>query len=255
MTADAECSICGGTGWKRIEKDGVPAVERCLCSQSDQARKREEGAGIPPRFAEATFENFSRRLDHPSTAKVLDRALMAARSYVREFPAPSAKLGLLFVGDPGTGKTHLATAVLRGLIAKGFSGVFFPYQQLLDRIRSGYDKMSGASDRAAYQVAMECEILLLDDLGAHRVSDWVEDTITSIITYRSNHNKPLIATTNLRDPEAGDPSVPSGLGGETVKQYYLAERIGMRARSRLFEMCRVISTRGAEDFRLRRESR
>ena len=52
-------------------------------------------------------------------------------------------------------------------------------------------------------MALDAEVLLLDDLGAHRVTDWVEDTVTSIITYRCNNRKPLIATTNLPDPDAG----------------------------------------------------
>ncbi len=111
---------------------------------------------------------------------------------------------MLLIGEPGTGKTHLAVAALRRIIDKGFAGLFFDYQNLLDRIRSGYNAASGASDREAYRFAMDAEVLLLDDLGAHRVTDWVEDTITSIITYRCNNKKPLIATTNLPDAGAGD---------------------------------------------------
>jgi DNA replication protein DnaC len=171
------------------------------------------------------------------------------RAFVREFPATD-KPGLLFVGNPGSGKTHLAVAALRELIAKGFEGVFFDYQNLLERIRAGYNEVSGASEREAYRAALDAEVLMLDDLGAHRVTDWVEDTVTSIITYRCNHRKPLIATTNLRDPDAGDKRT-SGLQSDINSKYFLEERIGMRARSRLFEMCRVIRMPNIEDYRIR----
>src|SRR5206468_7866351 len=134
---------------------------------------------------------------------------------------------------------HLAVAALRELIAKGFEGVFFDYQNLLDRIRSSFDQASGTSDREAYRVALDTDILLLDDLGAHRVTEFTEDTITSIITYRCNQKKALIATTNLRDQDLGDRR-GSGLESDVNSRYFLEERIGMRARSRLFEMCRII---------------
>ena len=214
-------------------------------------RRLEQRANVPPLYRNASFDNFSTLPDNPVANRVLSTAATTARFYAREFPYHTKKPGLLFIGDPGTGKTHLAAAVLRVLISRGFEGVFFLYQNLLERIRASYDRSSGSTDREAYRVALDCEILILDDLGAHRVSDWVEDTITSIITHRCNHGKPLIATTNLRDPEAGDEPVPSGVAGEVASKYYLAERIGTRARSRLFEMCRVVSTRGAEDYRLR----
>jgi DNA replication protein DnaC len=106
---------------------------------------------------------------------------------------------LLLVGSPGTGKTHLAVAALRILIGKGFEGLFFDYKTLLDRIRTSYDPTSGQSDKEVYRSVLDAEVLLLDDLGAHRINDWVEDTVTSIITHRCNQQRPLIATTNLPD--------------------------------------------------------
>ena len=89
-------------------------------------------------------------------------------------------------------------------------------------------------------------MLVLDDLGAHRVTDWVEDTVTSIITHRCNNNLPLIATTNLNDPEFGF----SRRGDHNT--YTLAERLGARARSRLFEMCQRVLTFDVDDYRVRR---
>ena len=96
-------------------------------------------------------------------------------------------------------------------------------------------------------------MLLLDDLGAHRVTDWVEDTVTSIITYRCNNKKPLIATTNLPDPDAGSVMIDRNTAlGKPDYKTSLADRIGSRARSRLFEMCKVVRMPLVEDYRLRR---
>ena len=161
------------------------------------------------------------------------------------------KPGLLILGPPGTGKTHLAIAALRGLIARGFEGVFFDFQALLNHIRSGYDPASGSMDREAYRTALDAEILVLDDVGAHRVTDWVEDTVTSIITHRCNNRLATIVTSNLRDPEAGDQR-GSGLQEDIHAKYFLEERIGMRARSRLFEMCRLIRMPQVADYRLKK---
>ena len=155
------------------------------------------------------------------------------------------------MGDTGTGKTHLAVAALKAIIDKGHEGIFFDYQNLLDRIRSSYDKTSGSSDREAYRSAMDAEVLLLDDLGSHRVTEWVEDTVTSIVTYRCNHRKPLIATTNLSPDDTGSVAYTTP-GGSDVHKKTLTEAIGERARSRLFEMCRVVRMPAVEDYRVKR---
>jgi DNA replication protein DnaC len=252
MTAETVCEICGGTGWKIVERAGLSGAERCGCAAAARARTLREKSAIPPNFEHASLDNFQIPQDNPIARTGLGTVLMQVRSFVREFPAPDHN-GLLLVGEPGTGKTHLAVAALKALIEKGHEGLFYDYQNLLDRIRASFDRMSGSSDREAYQSALDAEVLLLDDLGAHRVTEWVEDTVTSIITYRSNNRKPLIATTNLPDPDiTGAVLEYATAGGTPMYKKTLSEVIGTRARSRLFEMCRVVRMPAVADYRVNR---
>ena len=149
------------------------------------------------------------------------------------------------------GKTRLAVSVLKALIEKGFEGVFFDYQSLLERITKSWDLTGGKGDREAYRSAFETDVLVLDELGAHRPMEWIEDVVTGIITHRCNNWKPLIVTTNLPDPDiTGTVTAYGEISGVKIQKKTLADVIGARARSRLFELCRVIRMPAIEDYRV-----
>lgn len=245
MATQPVCPKCGGSGWIIVERAEVSGAEPCTCRSEGRAARLEEHSQIPSLYRNASFENFN------ITSSDLRAAVLAVKKYADDFPN-DARPGLLLIGEPGTGKTHLAVSALRRIMEKGFECLFCDYQNLLDRIRSGYDAASNSADKEAYRVALDSDVLLLDDLGAHRVTDWVEDTVTAIVTYRCNNRKPLIATTNLPDPDAGSTMIQrSGLDRPEYRRT-LAEHIGTRARSRLFEMCTVVRIHHTEDYRVRK---
>lgn len=241
MTEPATCSICGGTGWKIVERAGLSGAERCSCYGETRSRELREAAGIPRNYEHATLDNFEVPLDNPIAATTLRNAILNTRGFLREFPA----VGLLLIGDAGAGKTHLAVAAMKVLLDRGHECVFFDYQNLIDRIRASWDSAAGTADKEAYRSALETEVLVLDDLGSNRPIDWVMDTVTAIITHRYNNRKPLIATTNL-------PNENPSPGESDYRRKTLGEVIGQRARSRLNEMCRVVDMSGVPDYRLKR---
>jgi DNA replication protein DnaC len=250
--SESICPHCGGSGWKIVERVGASGAERCNCRESERAGVLEERAGIPPLYRTASLDTFKLPQDNPNASKALSFIKNIVGSYADDYPLGSTR-GLLLIGETGTGKTHLAVAALRKLIEKGYEGVFFDFQTLLSCIRAGYDKHSESSDRKSLRTALDAEILLLDDLGAHRIKEFVEDAVTEIITHRCNNQKALIVTTNLIDDTTSGENVErdSGLSEKIYSKYKLGERIGARARSRLFEMCRVVRMPRIEDYRLR----
>jgi DNA replication protein DnaC len=258
MATPAVCPKCGGTGFTIVEHANVSAAEPCDCRFQERAAHAEERAQIPPLYRNATFENFVvPGAENPIARRELTGVLLAVKVFVRDF-ATVKPPGLLLIGETGTGKTHIAVAALREIMKRhGREGLFCNYQTLLNNIKAGYDSASNSSNREAYQNTLDADVLLLDDLGAHRVSDWVEDTINSIVTYRCDNRKPLIATTNMPDPDArSTPMEGAESRSERSKpelRRTLAEQIGARARSRLFEMCTVIRMPLVEDYRVRKQ--
>jgi DNA replication protein DnaC len=256
------CPLCRGTGWKLVPRpDGAPGkvAVACDCDMEQRAERVIERAHIPKRYEHCDFESFVTELADGTTytsqqASSLQRAKMTAHSFVRDYPGGD-HAGLLFMGNPGAGKTHLAVAALKELIRHGHSGYFCEYGGLLRQIQQSYRADSDVTEIKLLDPVLSVEVLVLDDLGCIRPSDWVRDTIAYILNARYvegsrdlSHPRCTIITTNFPDaPDEKQATLPSGKLAITRRET-LEDRIGARMRSRLFEMCRTVEL-SAPDFR------
>ena len=110
---------------------------------------------------------------------------------------------MLIIGTIGTGKTHLALGSLRSLIVnRGISCLFYDYRELLKEIQNSYNASVQATEMEVLRPVFEAEVLVLDELGAAKPTEWVWDTVSLILNTRYNDNRTTIITTNFDDQPA-----------------------------------------------------
>jgi DNA replication protein DnaC len=240
------CSLCSGTGWQmvRTERNGrtVTEARRCECFRKTHGQRLLEAARIPRRYLHCELSNF----EHEGPFRSLAPAHMAARRFVDEYPLESA--GLLLTGPIGCGKTHLAVGIIKALMEqKSASCLFWDYRELLKEIQNSYNASVQATEMQVLRPVFEAEVLVLDELGAAKPTEWVWDTVSHILNTRYNDKRTTIITTNYKDQAAA--AAETG-AARSAREETLGDRIGERMRSRLHEMCRVVRVEG-EDFRMK----
>lgn len=236
--AEKVCPKCEGTGWLLAGAEGKPVARRCDCFFERKTQAIWEQARIPRRYQNCSLENFEVHNDSHKDA------LKISRRFVKNYPAQ--EVGLLYIGPCGVGKTHLAVAVIRELIEKKrVSCLFYDFRELIRDIQSSFTPDSNLSEAEILAPVFDAGVLVLDELGAKRTTAWVEETVFYIINQRYNQKKLTVFTSNYLDTEDDQ---------DTRESFYkksgdsLVDRIGVRLRSRLYEMCKLVEIWG-DDYR------
>jgi DNA replication protein DnaC len=280
--AQPDCTLCGGTGWKTVEHvaeeekltrgswmkpvEGTGTLKRvwavpCDCTGKDRAARVMARARIPNRYEHCDFDNFDTKLyemeNGPEFVKWnhgLEQAKLVTEAFARDYPT-GGDTGLLLMGPCGAGKTHLAVSALRQIVSRGHTGLFYDYRELLKEIQGSYNPESQTSELSVLEPVLTADVLLLDDLGASKPSPWALETVGHILNSRYNERRITLLTTNYLDtagpaaaPAPRRPQLPSGQAVSAAREDSLTDRLGMRIRSRLYEMCRTIEL-FAPDYR------
>jgi len=244
------CPKCEGSGFRLVERaDGTRVAQVCDCRSERRAERLLAAARIPRRYIHCTLDEYV-----PGNNRALVGALQQAQNFVKAYPLGNNGNGLLLTGSIGVGKTHLAVGMLQALITeRGAKGLFCDYRDLLKQIQDSYGR-NDLSERQILAPVFEAEVLVLDELGAAKPTDWVWDTVQHILNTRYNDQRTTIITTNYANDSETDSSqwdnLPRAKADAMRAQNVgtLGDRITERMRSRLQEMCVVVEMTG-EDFR------
>ena len=280
--ARADCPICGGSGWKVVERttEGAQALASpetarpgaaagepkmvwavpCDCTMGDRTGRVLAKARVPERYRHCDFENFETDNDIENATREqlaawnrsLTQAKLVVQRFADEFPVgDELRLGLLLMGPCGAGKTHLAVAALKEIVLRGHSGLFYDYRELLKEIQDSYNAESQSTEMSVLEPVLKAEILVLDDVGSSKPSLWALETVGHILNTRYNEKRVTLLTTNCLDSDAAANSAPaprvSGMRAPAIEDS-LTDRVGKRIRSRLYEMCRTVEI-SAPDYR------
>lgn len=225
------CSICRDTG----NDNG----KLCACAQLLQKALMYERLGAVSAMADSNFDNFSLSYYSDKTdaeSPISERAIMSktlaeCKKYSATFSLGSSSL--LLIGAPGLGKTHLSIAIACGAIERGYDVIYVPFHTLLTRLEAARFGKTSEEFQDYISPVLDCELLVLDDLGSEFTTSFSTSVLYDIINTRQLRDVPTIINTNLKESE-------------------LSLRYGDRIRSRLLGCYRIIPFRGT-DVRLQKK--
>jgi len=252
LKAAEVCPLCEGTGWKTVTGSNASGsandrrVTRCDCRLRARGESLMAAARIPRRYEHCELSNYD--TDFPGAHPSLEEAHFIASGFAKKCD-PRGDKGLLIIGKIGTGKTHLAVGILKELIvSRGIPCLFYDYRELLKEIQNSYNATVQTTELDVLRPVFESDVLVLDELGAVKPTEWVWDTVSLILNTRYNNNRTTIITTNFDDQPAAGISGSISPARAAIRGETLGDRIGERMRSRLHEMCRIVTLEGT-DFR------
>ena len=190
-----ECEKCGDTGYV--------GVNMCQCMKKALVKEAYNSSGLGKVLNTQTFKNFSLEYysDEKQEGMVSDRDIMQnilekSKQYVSDFGKSGKEANLLFTGTTGLGKTHITTAIAKGVIDKGFDVVYDSAQNVMRAFeQQRFDK----NESAAFDVDryFECDLLIIDDLGTELRNSFTQSVLYNLLNTRINSGKCMIISTNL----------------------------------------------------------
>jgi DNA replication protein DnaC len=201
-----DCPDCKNTGWLPAEPVGNDTVlppRKCHCLIQEEINELYRAAGITGPLRQQTFDRFDLTVYPPD-----DRDYMAKlRDHCRRFAdrvATGAEVdSLLLMGDVGRGKTFLSSAVSNVVVAAKKPVVYFTFAEFLDLARlHRFD--DDEEYKEGIQRLLDSDLIVLDDLGAEKVTEFVAQELFTIINHRMNRRLPMVVSTNLTPGELED---------------------------------------------------
>lgn len=190
---------CDGTGWMIIQDDkGICYMKECRCRYDRQIINKIQSAKVPIEFIDATVSSF--KTDIYKMQESQEKAAIAKKiaiKYVENYEKFKdwGKGLYLFSRTKGSGKTRLAVSILNSLIKKyDVRGFYTP--DLLNEIKNRFND----SNHSAYEIIQqftEAQLLVIDDFGVEKTTDWSEEILTKIVNDRMNYKRPTIITSNI----------------------------------------------------------
>jgi DNA replication protein DnaC len=204
------CPLCKGAGFVHPRLlSGKPDYSRvipCRCMQKELDKERklrlQRYSGLEAELLKnMTFDNFKKRVNLPPE---LQDNLEEARRLALEF-AKSPEGWLVFMGETGCGKTHLAAAIANYRLKDGKTVKFVVVSDLLDHLRSTFSPESPVTYDQLFEEVKNAPLLILDDFGEHSTTPWVQEKLYQVINHRYNARLATVITTRLAPNEMADP--------------------------------------------------
>ncbi len=184
------CNECKDTGWIIFYDDGREVMKRCNCYPVKQAKELLARSGLSVEFCKKGFGNFFTK-GH----SVLENAKNIALNYVQDFRKIRHDRcnSVMFCGQPGSGKTHLGTAICNSLVGMGIPVMYMPYRNAMTKLKQNItDEAEYSKEISKY---MDTAVLYIDDMLKGRLTETDVNVMYEIVNYRYMNNLPLIIST------------------------------------------------------------